>query len=68
MANNNSNGPLFSSNLTTGIAILVSVIWAASFIADIALPQYDPSPFVHLAMMTVVGAVVGRGFIKSGDE
>jgi len=57
---------MFDKKLVTGIAVLVSSVWAVSFIADIVIKSYDPSPFVHLAMMTVVGAVVGHGFIKGG--
>lgn len=61
----NGNGP-FDRRIVNGIAILVSFVWAVSFIADIVIPGYDPSPFIHLAMMTVVGAAVGHGFIKNG--
>lgn len=61
-------GPTFNPRLVTGIAVLVSTVWAISFIADILLKEYDPSPFIHLAMMTVVGAVVGHGFIKGGGS
>lgn len=60
--------PPLDPNVINGIAILVSIVWAASFIADILIPGYDPSPFVHLAMMTVVGAAVGHGFIKRDDD
>lgn len=58
--------PVFDKRLVTGIAVLVSTVWGISFIADIVLKTYDPSPFIHLAMMTVVGAVVGHGFIRGG--
>lgn len=58
----------FDKRLINAIAILVSTVWALSFVADIFLKGYDPSPFVHLSMMTVVGAAVGHGFIKGGDS
>lgn len=51
--------------LTFGVGITVTVIWAASFVADIFVRDYDPSPFLHLAMMTIVGALFGRQFMKS---
>lgn len=60
--------PPFSRWLVAGIAILVSVVWTVSIIADIFVQGYDPSPFVHMAMMAVVGAVVSHGFIKGGDD
>lgn len=63
-----SSGPAFDKRLVNGIAILVSTIWAISLGADIIVKDYDPSPFVHLAMMAVVGAVVGHGFIKGSDN
>ncbi|MGH2374566.1 MAG: hypothetical protein ACRDIC_14750 [bacterium] len=53
-----------SARLTAYIAILVSVVWAVSFIADILIPTYDPSPFVHLAMMTVVGAAFSHSVLR----
>ena len=60
------SGPL-DKRIVNGIAILVSLVWAISFVADILITGYDPSPFIHLAMMTVVGAAVGHGFIRSGN-
>jgi hypothetical protein len=62
------NSGVFDRKIVNGIAILVSFVWAVSFIFDIVLPGYDPSPFIHLAMMTVVGAAVGHGFISQKDE
>lgn len=46
--------------LVNAIAGLVSVAWAASLVADI-IPSldYDPSPYIHLIMMVVVGAAFG---------
>jgi len=60
--------PRFPKSLVVGIAVLVSGVWTASIMADIFVKPYDPSPFVHMAMMAVVGAVVGHGFIKGGDQ
>ena len=71
MSNGNGNGKkpgIFDQRIVNGIAILVSSVWSVSFIADIVIAGYDPSPFIHLAMMTVVGAAVGRGFISRGGE
>ncbi|MGH2373034.1 MAG: hypothetical protein ACRDIC_06090 [bacterium] len=53
-----------SARLTAYIAILVSIVWTMSFIADIAIPAYDPSPFVHMAMMAVVGAAFSHTVLK----
>jgi hypothetical protein len=45
------------------IAIVVTTVWACSFLADIVFKEYQPSAFVHLAMMAVVGAAFGHSFI-----
>ena len=42
------------------VVVLVSAVWGASFIADILIEDYNPSPYVHFAMMAVVGAATGR--------
>jgi hypothetical protein len=49
--------------LSTFVALIVTIVWAASFVADIFISSYDPSPFIHLAMMTIVGAIFGKNFL-----
>lgn len=55
--------------LTELLAAVVATVWAVSFLADIFLTSYDPSPFLHLLMMTVVGSIFGQRFVKkeNGD-
>jgi uncharacterized membrane protein len=50
--------------LTNAIAIVVTFVWTASVLADILLPSYDPQPYVHFAMMAVVGAAFGASVFK----
>lgn len=57
-----------TQKLSTIIALVVTTVWALSFIADIFVPGYNPSPFVHLAMMTVVGAIFGRNFLVNASQ
>lgn len=52
-------------HVSNAIAGVVTFVWAASFIADIALAEYSPSPFVHMIMMGLAGATFGQGFIKT---
>lgn len=52
-------------HVSNAIAAVVTLVWAASFIADIALAEYSPSPFVHMIMMGLAGATFGQGFIKT---
>lgn len=42
------------------IMYLVGGVWLASFVADISLATYQPSPFIHTAMMAVLGALFGN--------
>jgi hypothetical protein len=41
------------------IALVVTVVWATSFIADIAIPEYSPPVYIHVAFMAVVGSIFG---------
>lgn len=46
------------------IAVAITVVWMVSFLADIVVADYDPSPFLHMVMMVVVGAIFGRSFLR----
>jgi hypothetical protein len=46
------------------VVLVVVSVWAISFIADLFLPAYDPSPFVHVAMMAVVGAILTDAHLR----
>lgn len=49
------------------IMLVVTGVWAASFIADIAITDYHPSPYIHAAMMAIIGALFGREMLgKTG--
>lgn len=41
------------------IAMVVTVVWAASFVADLAVKGYDPPGAIHVAMLAVVGFFYG---------
>ena len=53
-------------NLRTLIAVVVLFVWALSFTADIFVPGYAPSPYLHAVMMAVVGGVVGDNVLRKG--
>lgn len=69
----------FERKVAASVIAVVTFVWAASFIVDIipSIP-YEPSPFIHIAMMGVIGSVLGIGVIrgkgngnsdkKAGDE
>lgn len=48
------------ARLTRIVVLAVTAVWVASFVADIFIPAYDPSPYIHAAMMAVVGAATAR--------
>lgn len=51
------------------IALTITFVWATSFLADIILKEaYDPSPYVHLIMMSLVGSALSRNFLKKGND
>lgn len=51
--------------IATILAIVITVVWAISFIVDIIVLEYNPSASVHALMMIVAGAVFGEGLIKT---
>lgn len=50
--------------MTAGIALVVTVVWAASFVADLLVPTYDPPTELHAAMLMVVGGIFGVQAIR----
>lgn len=42
---------------TTVIAYIITAVWAVSFMADIILTSYEPSPYIHAIMMVVAGSM-----------
>ena len=63
----NGNGrPPLSPIVSTAIALVVTIVWAASFLADIVVKDYDPNPLVHFIMLAVVGAAFGHSVLRNG--
>jgi hypothetical protein len=57
-----------TSHLKARIAVVVTVVWAISFLADIVPAlNYEPSPYIHLAFMLVLGGLFGASFVGRGD-
>lgn len=46
------------SRLVRGIIIVVVIVWAASFVADVFVQNYDPPNGINEIMMVIVGALV----------
>lgn len=54
--------------ITNLVAVVITLVWMGSFLADIVVPDYDPSPFVHMTMMGLAGAIFGRSFLRDDDK
>lgn len=55
-------------NVANGIAILISCVWATSFIADILKDGYDVNPLVHFIMVIAAGAAFNVGISRNGKS
>lgn len=54
--------------ITNGIAIIVTIIWATSFVLSAIVPDYSPPVSVHAVMMLVAGAAFGSSVLKRSDD
>ncbi|MDP8961499.1 MAG: hypothetical protein M3N32_07800 [Actinomycetota bacterium] len=43
---------------------VVTSMWALSVLADMSRSDYEMSPFVHLALMTVAGGLFGVELVR----
>lgn len=50
------------------VMYVVTTVWALSFVAHIIVSGYEPSAFIHMAMMTVLGALLGVDLIRNGED
>jgi len=63
--NGNGKAPYrLSQNVVNAVAVVVTIVWAVSFTADILVPEYEPPTNVHMALMVVLGGVFGSQFVK----
>lgn len=53
--------------LSNGLAVLVSLVWAGSFVLGAIRPDYRADPAVHGAFVIVLGAVYGVKIGKGGE-
>lgn len=61
----NGNRPYkLSQSVVNAVAVVVTVVWGISFVADILIPAYTPPTNVHMALMVVLGGVFGSQFIR----
>jgi len=46
------------------LAWAITIVWIGSTILDAAVRTYDPSPTIHVAMLSVVGVAFTSGLIR----
>lgn len=50
--------------IANGIAVVVALVWAGSYLASAFVKNYDRSPWIDFIMMGLCGAAFGNGFLK----
>jgi hypothetical protein len=63
-SNGNKSAYRLSQSVVNAVAVVVTIVWGISFVADILIPDYVPPTNVHMALMVVLGGVFGSQFIK----
>lgn len=56
-----------NTRIRNGMAVVITAVWALSFVADIFVKEYDPSPFLHMIMMGLATAVFGANFLTGAN-
>lgn len=54
--------------ITNLVALVITMVWMASFLADIIVGDYDPSPFLHMIMMALAGTIFGKSFLRDDPK
>lgn len=55
-------------NVQTFIAVVVTVVWGAGYIADILSDKFSPSPLVNGVMLLVAGFFFSTGLKKGNGD
>lgn len=63
----NNGHRMLSPWVINGIAVVVTIIWATSFVVDMLSTEYSPPVGIHVVFTTVVGSIFGYQLV-SGKE
>lgn len=55
---------LLSPVVINTIALVVTVVWSASFVADILIMSYSPPSAIHVAFMVILGGIFGVQIVQ----
>lgn len=56
------------ARVINAIALIVTFVWAFSFVADILVDEYQPSAFIHFAFMGLLGGIFGFRLVGRSDQ
>ena len=69
MTDDGQDRPSISARAMDMVVIIVSLVWAASFMADIWVVGYEPPTGLHQVMMLLIGFIVaGRSRLGENDN
>lgn len=56
------------NKITTGVAIVITMVWTASFVADLFIMGYEPPPSVMPLMLATAGYLFGKGALGGNGK
>ena len=69
MTDDGQDRPSISARAMDMVVIIVALVWAASFVADIWVVGYEPPTGLHQVMMLLIGFIVaGRSRLGENDN
>lgn len=69
MTDDGQDRPSISARAMDMVVIIVALVWAASFMADIWVVGYEPPTGLHQVMMLLIGFIVaGRSRLGENDN
>lgn len=66
-AGNGRARPTVSSRVMNAMALIVTIVWGISYIADIAIPTYSPPSNIHFFPVAAVSALFGINLLGKGS-
>lgn len=64
---NDKGSSELSPYVINAIAIIVTLVWAGSFIADVTVSGYNPPSQIHVVMLGIVGSIFGFQIVHRGN-
>jgi hypothetical protein len=65
---NVSKSSLLNPFVVNSIAVVVTLIWSLSFLADIVIKDYQPPASIHIAFMFILGGIFGFQIVNGKEK